>query len=426
MADSSDSGGFEGFAIGNPVGQSGWTAHDVGGYNAANFDLGIADPSGVWTGGELGSRALRISNAVTSGGFGNQLQTPSLADEVGETEAVNNGNSGGTRQSRFSATLTFASATKTYQPNLLVSLAADNGPGTRMMAFYIRDLPDGLEVTAGILDESLPGFTYPVLATGLSRTEVHTLEFTIDFVDGVNNDVFWTSLGGECNTWAQSGSWEQYHRNWAGNSPPITHTVDSILFRVYGTPAPALAGGGLFFDQVTFASSTVPPMPPAGTPGTPGAPTATANGTNVTVTSGAVATNACHPVSEYTATLTPQGGGDPIVLTGPSPTFTFEGLPPGVYDVTVIAGNDLGSSDASATSSVTVAAPVDGPGDPVPSPNPGVADPDPVEDPDATGDPDDPDELADSGPANRAAGWTALTLLAGGALMLTFARRQRA
>ena len=63
-----------------------------------------------------------MSNAVTSSGFGNQLQTASLADEAGETTALNGGLSGGTRQSRLSGTITFASATKAFQPGLVFSV----------------------------------------------------------------------------------------------------------------------------------------------------------------------------------------------------------------------------------------------------------------------------------------------------------------
>ncbi|MES1171060.1 MAG: hypothetical protein ABUL56_01720, partial [Actinomycetota bacterium] len=78
VADQYDSGDFEAFALGDPMGQFGWSANDIGVYNASNFDIDIVDPSGVW-GSQLGSRALRISNGVTSSGFGNQLQTASLA-----------------------------------------------------------------------------------------------------------------------------------------------------------------------------------------------------------------------------------------------------------------------------------------------------------------------------------------------------------
>lgn len=413
-ADSYDPAGFEGFTLGEPTGQDGWTAFDMGGYNAANFDVEIVDPSGTW-GSTIGSRALRVSNGVTSGGFGNQLQTPSLVDEAGEASATNGGYSGGNRHSRMSGTISFASATQAYQPGLRFSMAADNGPGTRMVAFYFEDQPGGLQVSAGLLDESIPAFTYPVIATGLSHNEVHTLRFSIDFVDGENNDILWTSLGGECSTWTESGTWETYHRDFAGNDPPITHTVDSVQFRLSGTAVPANAGNGVLFDTFEISSSTVPAMPPAGVPAAPATPSATVTGQQVEVTADAVLTNSCAPVTGYTVTLTPQGGGTPLVLTGASPSFSFVGVPAGLYDVVVTAENALGVSAASAVTEVTVTAAAE--------PTPG-----PSEIPDSLSNTGDgyPEQLSNTGPANHAVGWTALALLAGGCGMVLIARRVRA
>ncbi len=342
-ADTSDNGGFEGFALGNPVGQFGWTANDIGGYNAAHFDLEIADPSSVWTGGELGVRALRMSNGVTSGGFGNQLQTPSLADEAGEAAAVNNGKSGGTRQSRFSGSFTFASATKTYQPNLAMSMSPDRGDGTRMSYFRVSDEPDGLQAMVGYLDETLPvpAFVYTVLASGLSRDEVHTLSYSLDLVDGLNNDVLWVSVGGECGSWSTSGSWEEYHRNYGGGD---TQTVDSVLFRLAGDPFSDNLNGGFYFDNFQFASSTVPAMPPLGTPSAPVTPSAIVNFTSVAVTGTPVATNACAPVTTYTVTASPLGGGEPVTFTSPTPTFSFPTPFEGAFTLTMSATNSQGTS----------------------------------------------------------------------------------
>jgi hypothetical protein len=416
QADTYDPGNFEGFALGEPTGQDGWTAFDMGGYNAANFDVEIVDPSGTW-GSALGSRALRVSNGVTSGGFGNQLQTPSLANEAGETEAVSGGYSGGTRQSRFSGTITFASATQAYQPGLRFSMAADNGPGTRMAVFYFEDFADGFTVSAGLIDESIPAWEYPVIASGLSHDELHTLNFSVDFVDGESNDVLWTSLGGQCASWSQSGTWETFHRLYAGNTVPVTHTVDSVQFRLSGTAVPANAGNGVLFDTFEISSSTVPAMPPAGIPAAPATPSATVTGQNVDVTAAPVIANGCSPVTAYTATLTPQGGGTPLVLTGASPSFSFAGVPAGPYGVTITAENALGASAASAVTEVTVAAANE------PTPNP-----DPSEIPDSLSNTGDgyPEQLSNTGPASHAAGWSALALLTVGGALVALARRVRA
>jgi len=407
FADTNDSGGFESFALGEPVGQNGWTANDVGGYNAANFDADIVDPSAVW-GTQLGSRALRLSNAVTSGGYGNQLQSPNLVDSAGETDAVSP-IAGGNRQSRLSWTITFASATQAYQPGLAVGFAADPGNGARMASFRIVDEPGGFRVDVTTLDESIPDFVVTTIASGLSHTEVHTLQFTLDFVDGVNNDVLWIRTDDDgCNTFATSGSWEQYHRFYAGNPTPITFPVDTILFRLSGTAQPSLAGGGILLDAVDLSSSTVPAMPAPGVPAVTLAPAVTAVGQHVDVTYATVATNACQPVTSYTATLTPQGGGSPISLTSATADFDFDSVPAGIYDVSVFATNAAGNSAPSALASVTV----------VPLAEPSAS-PDPtITDEDGDGNPDG--ELANTGPTLAPLALGALGLVA-----LGFAVRRR-
>jgi len=346
-ADSIDNGGFEGFALGNPVGQFGWTAHDIGAYNAAGFDIAIADPSLVWTGGELGTKALRVSNGKnTSGGFGNQLQAPSLVDEAGEAEADSGGLSGGTRQSRFSGSFDFASATKTYQPGLSMSMAPDRGDGARMGYIRIADRLDGLEVSIAYAEAIAPyNFNTVVVASGLARDEVHHFEFTLDFVDGPANDVLWTSAGGECSSFANSGSWEEYHRHTDEGAPPHgTKTVDSIMFRINGDPVLANLNGGLFFDHFEFGSSTVPPMPPLGKPTAPVTPSALVNFTAVSVSGTPVATNACAPVTTYTVSAWPLGGGAPAIFTSPAPTFNFPTPFEGAFTLTMSATNSQGTS----------------------------------------------------------------------------------
>jgi hypothetical protein len=55
--------------------------------------------------------------------------------------------------------------------------------------------------------------------------------------------------------------------------------------------------------------------------------------------------SACAPVTTYTLTATPIGGGAPIVLTGPSPTFSLASLPPGyLYEIVLAAWNAYGES----------------------------------------------------------------------------------
>jgi hypothetical protein len=362
-ADTYDNDGFESFPLGSPVvflpgptiDPSNWTSLDPGVFTYTNFDIAIEDPtSGVW-GSTFGNRAMRISNSVISLAFGNQMQSPSLANEAGETAAADSPHSGGTRQTRFAGSLTFASVTQAYQPGLAITISPDEGQGTRMSFFRLRDEPAGLQVSVVY---SIPdGSTVEeIVATGLSRTEVHTLEYSIDLADGPNNDVLWLRVGtSACDTWTESGTWETYHRTYGGGDP---HPIDSLLFRISTDPgagnAAALLGKGFYLDDVTYSSSTVPPMPPVGVPGAPGEPEVDINGDTVTVTAPPAATNACVPPSEYTVTLWPIPGGTPLTFTSPTPNFSFPAPPIGNYDVTVSATNSEGTGPESLPGALTV------------------------------------------------------------------------
>jgi hypothetical protein len=341
-ADTAAAGGFEGYSLGDPLGQFGWTALDIPVYNASHFDEAIVDPSPTW-GTALGSRALRISNGVTSGGFGNQLQTPSLVNEAGEASAEDAPNSGGTRQQRFEGTLTFASAVPgAQQPGLVVSFAPDSGDGTRMSQFRIYDLPAGLEVVVVAYDRANPAFNEIVLASSLDRTQVHTMHFTMDFVDGVDNDVL-TADFGTC-TSTTVGTWEDYHRDNFPDNP--TKPVDSLLFRQAGAAVPANLGGGILFDNIVLSSGPTPPPPAAPGPPTPPAGVAVSgDGATAVVAAAPSTAAACAPVTTYTLTATPVGGGAPIILTGASPTFSLASLPPGyLYELVLAAWNEHGAS----------------------------------------------------------------------------------
>ena len=77
-------------------------------------------------------QALRISDAVTSGSFGDQTFSPGLGDEAGEKAAVNGGISGGLRQPNFEASFMIGTTTAAEQPGLHLSVSPDRGDGARM------------------------------------------------------------------------------------------------------------------------------------------------------------------------------------------------------------------------------------------------------------------------------------------------------
>jgi len=239
---------FESFSLGSVDGQGGWSM--TGSYDVAVVDASATYPS-------FGSRSLRISNAVTSGSFGDQTFSQSLNDEAGETDAENGGHSGGTRQRYFEASWDFASAVPgSEQAGLTVTVSPDRGDGARMSWIQMADTPSGLEVNFYGYDTSLGGtcsdltnFVFTTVATGLDRSVPHTLKVTMEFVDGINNDIVKLYIDG--NLVHTGKSWEDYFRNC---EPPGSRTVDSLLFRLSGTAAPATSGNGFFIDNVSLFS----------------------------------------------------------------------------------------------------------------------------------------------------------------------------
>jgi hypothetical protein len=257
------------------------------GYNVGNIDgqpvLGTL-PNGKWSktgpydvqvalvssyaaaiGYGFGSQALRISDAVTSGNFGDQTFSPGLGDEAGESGAYNAGLSGGLRQPHFDASFLIGTAQSTQQcagclTPLKMTVSPDRGDGARMSFLRFEDQADGVHVFfADVVDKGPVGtvanFRTTDIAT-ISRDRSHLIQFSIDFKDGAANDTVKIYIDSKL---VKTGStWEDYYRydpeqTAQGNRVP---TVDKLLFRESGTanPGDALTGGFLI-DRVTLASS---------------------------------------------------------------------------------------------------------------------------------------------------------------------------
>jgi len=246
---------FDTFALGSVNGQFGWSA--TGPYDQEI----VANTYGYPT---FGCKSLRISNAVTTGAFGDQTFSYSTTNEAGETVAINDGMSGGTRQNHFEAQFDFASTESTEQPGLFLSVSPDRGDGARMSYLGFDDEPGGINVifydVQSVVDPAV--FTPTTIATGLSRTATHTAKFVIDFVDGPSNDVVKIYIDGVL---VHTGTtWENYYRYDNESNPDLSdesRTVDSLLFRAGGTAAPATAGNGFLIDNVSLTSSTIAPAP---------------------------------------------------------------------------------------------------------------------------------------------------------------------
>lgn len=237
------------YTLGNINGQDGWS-------KTGPFDSEVA--SNTYGISQFGTQSLRISNGVTAGSFGDQTFSKSLADEAGETDALNGGYSGGTRQPHFEAQFDFASTSANQQPGLSLSVSPDRGDGARMSYLRFVDQADGIHVFFDDVQgtNNPASFVEEEIAI-LSRTP-HTIKFSIDFLDGPSNDVVKIYIDGSL---VKTGtSWENYYRFDSESNPTLvsnSRTVDSLLFRTAGTAVPANQGNGYLFDNMSLLSGPI-------------------------------------------------------------------------------------------------------------------------------------------------------------------------
>jgi Calx-beta domain len=261
---------FEGYTLGTVDGQDGWSSVGAaGGGCGSAYDHEVADVSAMNIPG-FGDKALRISNAVTSGCFDQTYSKPNV-DEAGETDADNSGQSGGTRQSHFDGTFYLASMVPgAEQSGLTMEVSPDRGDGSRMSFVRFEDQSDGVHVIFADYQDVAPfgaagsesdgcdtgdDFVSTDIAT-LDRSVPHLVQFSMDFVDGARNDVVKIYIDGSL---VHTGtSWEDYYRWCTESQPPVdvSRTVDSLLFHTRGANAPATDGNGFLIDQVQTQTST--------------------------------------------------------------------------------------------------------------------------------------------------------------------------
>jgi hypothetical protein len=126
--------------------QDGWSSSGVAGAGCAVYDhevaLNFAFPTALTS---FDDQSLRISNAVTSGCFGDQTFAKPLADAVGEADATAGIFSEGTRQQLFEMQFEIASTVPgAQQPGLFLSVSPDRGDGSRMSYLGFEDGADGI------------------------------------------------------------------------------------------------------------------------------------------------------------------------------------------------------------------------------------------------------------------------------------------
>ena len=233
-----------GYVLGNINGQQGWMKTGPYDVNVASV---AAFPAAAKYG--FGAQALRLSDAVTSGSFGDQTFSPGLLSPAGESLTTH------IVDARFQIGTTRA----TLQPGLHVSVSPDNGTGGRMSYVRLEDQLDGVHVFFDDVTDAGPigtvaDFNETDIAT-LTRTRAHTIRFLMNLKPGPANDVVKIYIDGRRTIIGTS--WEDYYRydpENAGNSYQVP-TVGKLLFRESGTATPANLGNGFLVDGVTMSSA---------------------------------------------------------------------------------------------------------------------------------------------------------------------------
>jgi hypothetical protein len=166
------------------------------------------------------------------------------------------------RRSGSSASFQIDTTQNTEQAGLHMSVSPDNGSGARMSYLRFEDQVDGVHVFFDDVTDSGPYYTLATfnetdIAT-LSRTQAHTIGFSMHFVSGPGNDVVRISVDGSL---VKTGTtWENYYRfdneGQAGLDPPPTTTT--MLFRESGAANTANGGKGFLVDNLSYTSATVP------------------------------------------------------------------------------------------------------------------------------------------------------------------------
>ena len=240
------------YAVGDINGQQGWLklnpAYDV--KVAAVSSYPAASAYG------FGTQALRLSDAFTSGSFGDQTFSPGLTQPAGEAPGLAN---------HFDSTFWFGTALATAaardahvrQPGQR-QRRADELPALRGSERRGPCLLRRRRDSAGpIVSVGCANFVEKDIAT-LNRTSAHSIRFSIDFKPGPGNDVVKIYIDGSLAT--TGTTWEDYYRydpEAAGNGNQVS-PVNKMLFRESGAPNPFDLGKGFLVDGLSLSSATQP------------------------------------------------------------------------------------------------------------------------------------------------------------------------
>jgi len=245
---------FESYSLGSVNGQDGWSS--TGGYDQAVVNNTYGYPS-------FGNKSLRISDAYTTGSFGDQTFSKSLMNECGETNAENDGQSGGVRQRHCEFSFDFASTKSTLQPGMHLSVSPDRGDGARMSYLRFEDQADGIHVFFDDVTDPghvINGDTFSDTDIATINRNPHNIKFVMDLADGPDNDVVKIYIDGVLKI--TGTSWEDYYAFDTESDPALnghSRTVDSLLFREAGGANVADFGYGFLIDNFNSSSSHLAP-----------------------------------------------------------------------------------------------------------------------------------------------------------------------
>jgi hypothetical protein len=235
------------YSTGDINGQQGWM-------KTGPYDVAVASLSGfpAASGYGFGTQALRLSDAFTSGSFGDQTFSPGLANSAGESPAL----------THFDASFLIGTTMATEQLGLHMSVSPDDGNGSRMSYLRFEDHSDGVHVFFDDVTDPGPfptvaNFNETDIAT-LSRASAHSIRFSIDFKTGPANDVVKIYIDGVLKI--TGTTWEDYYRydpEQFGNGN-VVPTVKKMLFRESGVADPLNLGKGFLVDALSFSSSSSP------------------------------------------------------------------------------------------------------------------------------------------------------------------------
>jgi len=240
----------QGYTLGSINGQQGWS--DTGGYDAQVVATGVSG---------FGDQSLQISDAATSGSFGDQTFAPGLTQPASETS-----------NPYFTASFSIDTATASPNDGLHMSVSPDNGQGGRMSYLRFQYQTSDHKVHVFFDDSNQSSLCSPAGCANFTDTDiaqfapntVHTFTFAINLVpgatsDGSPNDVVKIYEDSSTTPLITGTTWEGYYRYDPESGPTTPPAISTLLFREAGAANSADLGNGYLIDNVSMSSSACTP-----------------------------------------------------------------------------------------------------------------------------------------------------------------------